>query len=635
MSSSAARVQSPSTRTYFGWQRERVAFLFGMSGQRAGMLVAAALLAVWPLAVSRMGLAILCWPVAAVLAGLVFARLGGRTIDEWATAFVSFQVLRTRQQHKFLSGAFRPPAIDDGHVVVLPWSSEHRSGRGEAVDPLLAGADGREPVRVGGFAIGGYRPQPESPRATPAPAAAASPRGERPDKPGRNKDGGGSSDNSGGGRRKGRGGRAQLWRRWPRAEGQMDLPGVLAPLTILEGPSPLSQIASSTAAPGGGLAVVHHRLDRTYTAVARVRFPGIGLVDSFRRETRVSGWGSLLAGLCTESNPIVRMQTLQRISPASGAALRRWHGDHVGAGAPPIAVEVTADLLDTAGVSTSQRESFLVFTMDARRASTAIRGAGGGTAAAATVLNRHLRALSSSIAGADLQIESWLGPRDLAEVIRTAYDPHASRDLAERRAAAAASLTTMSPLIARSNGLAAGIPPALAGPAAALTRAGSYQHDGAHSVTYWVHDWPRSQVHATVLGPLLGESVHRRSVSMHLEPLGPRAAERDVMRERTARSVAVRMRQRTGQIVPEHEQVALDRARAQDVDRAAGHGLVRFTAYVTVTVIDEAQLEEACAELEADAAIARIELRRMWFAMDVGFAMGSLPLGFGLPTKRW
>jgi hypothetical protein len=25
----------------------------------------------------------------------------------------------------------------------------------------------------------------------------------------------------------------------------------------------------------------------------------------------------------------------------------------------------------------------------------------------------------------------------------------------------------------------------------------------------------------------------------------------------------------------------------------------------------------------------------MWFAMDVGFAMGALPLGFGLPPKRW
>ena len=107
------------------------------------------------------------------------------------------------------------------------------------------------------------------------------------------------------------------------------------------------------------------------------------------------------------------------------------------------------------------------------------------------------------------------------------------------------------------------------------------------------------------------------------------------MRERTARHVAIRMRQRTGQVVPEHEQAARDRARAQDAERAAGHGLVRFTAYVVTTVTDPAELEDACAALEADAAAARLEIRRMWVAQDIGFALGALPLGMGLPRKRW
>jgi len=291
-------------------------------------------------------------------------------------------------------------------------------------------------------------------------------------------------------------------------------------------------------------------------------------------------------------------------------------------------VQITSELLGSSGAVTSQREAFLAFTMDMHRAAAAIKAAGGGTGAAGVVLTRQLRALASSIAGADLQIESWLGARELAEVIRVAHDPHSARQLAERRATATAPT-------AAGGGLPAGVAPGVAGPVAAEAKPGAYVHDGAHSVTYWVHEWPRSQVHATILAPLLGESGHRRSVSLHIEPLGPRVAEREVMRERTARSVAVRMRQRTGQIVPEHEQAALERARAQDVERAAGHGLVRFTAYVTITVTDPADLEDACAELEADGAAARIELRRMWFAQDVGFSMGALPLGFGLPLKRW
>jgi hypothetical protein len=121
---------------------------------------------------------------------------------------------------------------------------------------------------------------------------------------------------------------------------------------------------------------------------------------------------------------------------------------------------------------------------------------------------------------------------------------------------------------------------------------------------------------------------------MIFDPLSPRTAERAVLRERTARHVAVRMRQRTGQIVPEHERAAMERAVSQDAERAAGHGLVRFTAYATVTA-DPGGLEDACATLEVDAAAARIELRRMWFAQDAGFGLGALPLGLGLPQRRW
>lgn len=504
-----------SNRTYFGWQSEKVAFLFGMSAQRAAMLAGAVLAGIWPFASSRLQAGLLLWPVAIVLSAMAFVRIAGRTTDEWVLAFASYHLNKARTRHKFLSAAFAPDKADD--------------------------------------------------RTAPKP---------------------------------------------------LDLPGVLAPVKIMQGQGPH----------GGPLAVAYHRLDRTYTAVARVRYSGISLVDSTRRDQRVAGWGALLAGLCTEGNPIIRVQALQRIVPESGAALRRWHHDHVSASAPEQAVAVTSGLLATATLSTSQREAYLAFTMDERRASGAIKGAGGGSAAAADILTRHLRALGASIAGADLQIESWLSPRDLAEVIRSAYDPHSARHLAERRANANAP---------GADGLPAGVDPAVAGPAAAESLPHAYAHDGAHSVTYWVHDWPRNQVYATVLAPLLGEGSHRRAFSMHIEPLGPREASRKVMGERTKRSIAVGMRHRTKQIVPEHEKQALARAESQDAELAAGHGLVRYTGYVTLTVTDPGQLEDACAALEADAAAARIELRRMWFAHDQGFAMGALPLGFGLPKKRW
>jgi hypothetical protein len=386
------------------------------------------------------------------------------------------------------------------------------------------------------------------------------------------------------------------------------------------------------------LAVAEHRLDRTYTAVAKVTFPGIGLLDVARANTQVAGWGAVLAGLCTHGNPITRVQVLNRIGRASGADLRRWHNDHAADHAPAAALQVTEGLLAGSHAASSGRETYLAFTLDARRAASAVKAAGGGSAGAGLVLGRQLRAISQHLTGADLSIASWLGPRDLAEVIRTAYDPHSVQHLAEHRAAlptipGTPHAATLDADVETRRAL--GVAPALAGPAAAIAHPGSYQHDGAWSVTYWIADWPRHHVPATALASLLAECPHNRAVSLHVEPLGPREAEREVMRERTARSVAVRMRQRTGQIVPEHERAALEQAQAQDAERAAGHGLARFTGYVTVTVTDPDKIPDACAELEADAAATRIELRRMWLTQDAGFAMSALPLGFGLPRRRW
>jgi hypothetical protein len=402
-------------------------------------------------------------------------------------------------------------------------------------------------------------------------------------------------------------------------EPRLELPGILASLRLLSVP-----------ANGRDLAIVENRHDRTYTAVARVRFPGIGLSDSARRDQRVAGWGTLLASLCTEGSPIVRVHAVQRLVPESGVALSSWHNAHLAPGAPGLAQRVAAELLASAATATSRREAYLAVTMDARRAAGSVKSAGGSDLGAAAVLVRHLRGMQQALSGADLEVEDWLGSRDLAEVIRTAYDPASQPVLATCRATA----RTGQPGKPAAEGIPPGTSPDLAGPVYAESLPGSYVHDGAVSVSYWVHSWPQSQAYCTALGPLLADGSHRRSFGMCFEPLSPRQAERAVMRERTARHVAVRMRQRTGQLVPEHERSAMDRALSQDAERAAGHGLVRFTGYVTVTA-DQTGIEDACAALEADAAAARIELRRMWFAQDTGFALGALPLGMGLPKRGW
>src|ERR1700727_3174877 len=88
---------------------------------------------------------------------------------------------------------------------------------------------------------------------------------------------------------------------------------------------------------------------------------------------------------------------VDRGRPESGAALRSWHAAHLAADAPDLAVRVAGELLATATLTTTRREAFLAFTMDARRARAQVRAAGGGDLGAAAGLVRRLRGLHQAL----------------------------------------------------------------------------------------------------------------------------------------------------------------------------------------------------------------------------------------------
>jgi len=400
----------------------------------------------------------------------------------------------------------------------------------------------------------------------------------------------------------------------------MDLPGTLAPLRFLR----------AETGRGTHAAVVHHPLDNTFTVVARISGAGLSLADTSRRDARVAGWGSLLASLCTETNAIVRVQACVRAVPGDSTALRRWHSAHVAASAPAVAVANAEQLLAASGAAGAQHETWLVFTLSGSRARADIRAGGGGDSGGCAVAWRRVHALEEGLRQANLPVQQWLDVRELAEAVRTGFDPASVPALSARRLSARAALdaTGVNP------GLAPGLAPHLAGPAAADTGWKSYTHDGATSVTFAVADWPRTNVHASFLTPVLHSAGARRSFSLHVEPLGPREARRRIAVEATKAETALALARKTGRVVSEEEREQRRRISDQDREQAVGHGLVRFQGYLTVTVEDPAQLDRAVSDLEADAAAARLELRRLYTQQDVGFFACVLPLGQGLPIRR-
>ncbi|MFH8892898.1 MULTISPECIES: SCO6880 family protein [unclassified Streptomyces] len=396
----------------------------------------------------------------------------------------------------------------------------------------------------------------------------------------------------------------------------MDLPGPLARLRILEAPDGL----------GGRLAVAHNPVEGTFTAVCRVTYPGLALVDTEKQTGRVNGWGAFLRGHCTEDGAIVRIGVHQRSMPDDGGALRSWTERHTSPDAPAAAVEALTELMAGAGPAATVRETYLSFTLSSSRARLAIKGAGGGQVGAAAVLVREISAMHGSLSSAGLQVVEWLDPRGLAQAIRTAYDPEAHLALGARNTA------TEDPQWA---GAGRGVEPELAGPAATETGWGVYRHDGGWTVSYQVRGLPRSDVYATFLQPLLRpRQTARRSLSITYEPIGPGKARQELAREKTKRQTMRAVRAKTGRAESEDERREANTARSQDVARASGHGVLRFVAMIAVTVTDLTELETACAELQADASAAGLEIRRAWGAQDAAFAVAALPLGQGLPDRR-
>ncbi|MFX4293620.1 SCO6880 family protein [Streptomyces bohaiensis] len=399
-------------------------------------------------------------------------------------------------------------------------------------------------------------------------------------------------------------------------ERPMDLPGALARLRILPAPDGRA----------GKIGVVHNPATNTYTGIMQVSHGGLALVDTELRNRRVDAWGGVLRAMCVEGGPIVRVAVHQRCMPDDGAALDTWTAQHIAPDAPPAAVAALTELMAGAGPSATTRETYVAITIAASRVRQDVRGAGGGQVGAAAVLVREMASTEELLAGAGLMVTNRLAPREVAGVIRSAYDPEEHVVAASRRAAAALTDWT---------GGQPGVPPELAGPAAAEAGWGSYRHDGAVSVTYHVTDLPRLDVLATVLQPLMRpRATARRCMTLTYEPLPPRRAKKELSRERTKRSSARTLRAKTGRVSSVDEEREDQRAVEQDVARADGQGVARMTMLCAVTVTDPAELDRACSDLQADGAKAALTLRRAWGAQDDAFAAAALPLALGLPDRR-
>ena len=360
----------------------------------------------------------------------------------------------------------------------------------------------------------------------------------------------------------------------------------------------------------GEVAVI--RQGNRWTAVLQVTAPAYPLADRATQQERISAWGSLLAQLGQEGSRLAAVQWLERTIPDSGRGLDDWWQQRGDRRAPNAAQY--EQLIQDAGPAATRHETFVAVSIDERRCRRAVRAAGGGPDGVAQVLVNELAWVETGLRRCDVLVVGWLGPLDLGRLVRTQYDPLSTQSIDNRKA----------------TGPDHGVRLGAAGPMAATSSFNHYRTDSGFHAVYWIASWPRMQVQAAWLYPLLVLGGLRRTVSVTAEPISPSQSFREVRSAKVQKLTEEAQRERFGQV-----ETALDDEEHATVVRrerelVQGHVEYRFTGYVTVSAPTETELENACAQIEQAAVRSVLEVRRVFGEQDQAFVAAALPLARGV-----
>ncbi|MFG3151390.1 SCO6880 family protein [Streptomyces sp. NPDC048219] len=382
----------------------------------------------------------------------------------------------------------------------------------------------------------------------------------------------------------------------PRQDGILHLPGTTASLKVVT--------------PGdsaNGAAAVHDPHRQTLTAIARVSSRAFALLDPATQNHNVSSWGRALAGIARTGH-IATVQVLERTVPDSGDTLTR-HWTHHGQPQTPVAGQIYSELVASAGPAAAPHETYLAISLDLKAARRLISQAGGGLPGAFTVMEQTTASIAQAARSAGLTVTGWLTAREIAAVIRTAYDPAALAALQQWSETGRAEAD-----------------PAAAGPVVQVEEYDRLATDSARHATYWVENWPRTEMGAGFLHGIMFTAGVRRSLSLIYVPQALESALRDVQRRKAAIIADANERSRRGQVDSEEDSVEYADVKQRERQLIAGHADVALTGLVTVTADTDALLDAACAQIETHAVTSGVDLRRLNYQQPDAFTLSALPL---------
>jgi hypothetical protein len=334
------------------------------------------------------------------------------------------------------------------------------------------------------------------------------------------------------------------------------------------------------------MGVVHDRRGRTLTAALSVRGRGFALLGPDEQDRRVAGWSSVLASLAREGSSF----------PDQGYGVRRYLADHTVADAASDGLVSYEDLLSALDVDACAHDVVLTVQI---RLTRSLEESG-------TVLAREVASLGRLLTEVDVVVDGVLSVDDfVARLLRT-YEPFPASN--------GESATAADPW-----------------PMAMEEEWARVRVDGLLHVTFWVAEWPRTDVRSDFLAPLLLSSA-RATLSVVMEPLGPEKAVRKVEASRTADLADAELRRRGGFLSTARHSRESEVLARREAELADGHASFRYAGFITVSAPNESDLLEACDVVLHAASQARLVMRRL-YGDQAGAYTCTLPLARGLSGR--
>jgi hypothetical protein len=345
-----------------------------------------------------------------------------------------------------------------------------------------------------------------------------------------------------------------------------------------------------------GMGVVHDRRGRTLTAGLSVRGRGFALLGPDEQDGRVAGWSSVLATLAREGSLIRRVQWMAASFPDQGHGVRDYLADHASAERTSACVASYEALLSEIDADACTHD--VVLTVQVRLTkSVEIAGA---------VLQRELASLARLLPDADIEVNRILTADDFVTRLMRTYEPEP----------------------APAGGTTASTDP---WPMAMEEEWARVRVDGLLHATFWVAEWPRTDVRSDFLAPLLLGSA-RVTLSVVMEPLGPEKAVRKVEASRTADLADAELRRRGGFMSTARHARESEVLVRREAELADGHASFRYSGFITVTAASDSEMDAACDVVQHATSQARLVIRRLYGDQASAYTC-TLPLARGLAGR--